>query len=110
MVVGSTTTTYTYGKYNRLNSASNSGWSAIYTYNSNGDLIKLVNGSTWNYYYNYDNQLIGVSKGGAKQQNSTYYAFGNRVTNTISGATTVYLYQGLENIFQSASGTGTDYF
>ena len=101
MVFGSTTTTYTYNAYNRLNTVGTSGWTATYTFNHDGDITKLVNGSnTWNYYYNFDNDLIGVSKNSANVQNSTYNAQGDRITNKVGSSTAVFLYQGSNILYR----------
>ena len=112
MVFGSTTTTYTFNTYNRLNTAGTSGWTATYTFNQDGDLTKLVNGSnTWNYYYNFDNDLVGVSKNSANVQNSTYNALGDRITNKLSSSTSIFLYQGSNILYQdNVSTSTTDYF
>jgi RHS repeat-associated protein len=104
---GGTTTTYTIGSYNRLTGISGP-YRATVTYNSNGDLTKLVNGSnTWKYYYDFENRLTGVSKNGVNVQNNTFSGDGMRLSKTESGTTTVFVYQGLNIIYEKNLGTGT---
>ena len=72
-----------------------------------------LNGSTtWKYYYDPLSELTGVSKNGATVQNNTYSGDGKRITQTTSGGTTVYSYQGIDVLYQKNLTTGfsTDYF
>jgi RHS repeat-associated protein len=109
MKQGNTTTTYSYGSYNRLSSAG----SANFSYDANGNTIKELNGSTtWKYYYDYENRLTSVTKNAATVQNNTYNGDGKRVSQTVSNSTVVYVYNGLNVIYEKnlTSGQVTDLY
>lgn len=108
MKQGSTTTTYSIGDDDRLVSAG----SATLTYN-NGDLIKEVNGSTtWQYYYDYENRMTGVSKNGVNVENNTYDGDGNRIQTTHGSSSVVYVYDGSNIIYEKnlTSGSSVDHY
>ncbi|MDG7015905.1 MAG: RHS repeat-associated core domain-containing protein [Nitrososphaerota archaeon] len=107
--VNSVTTAYTYGSYNRLTKAGN----ATFSYNANGDTIKIVNGSTtWQYGYDYVDRLLNVTKNLQPVQTNAYSGNGNRVEQTHGSSTVVYAYEGLQSIFEKnlTSGVVTDRF
>ncbi|MGI0091769.1 MAG: RHS repeat-associated core domain-containing protein [Nitrososphaerales archaeon] len=110
MTQGGTTTTYSYDSVNRMKTA---GSSVTLTYNGNGDLVKEVNGSnTWIYGYDFENRLTGVSLNGHTVQNNTFAGNGNRVMQTANGTSAVYVYQGLNIIYEKnlTSGIATDHY
>ena len=107
MVNGSTTTTYTYGSFNRLTSAGGT----TYGYNANGDLVSK-NGTAWTYYYDYENRLTKVEHSGTTVQQNYYDGDGNRVEQVAGGSTYVYVYQGVNILYSKnvTSGTWTKSF
>jgi RHS repeat-associated protein len=67
----------------------------------------LVNGSaTWQYSYDYENRLTGVTKNNVTVQTNTYDSDGRRVKSVQGGATTVYIYEGTNLIYQKNTGSG----
>ncbi|MBO0888622.1 RHS repeat protein, partial [Candidatus Bathyarchaeota archaeon] len=89
--IGSTNTTYTYGSYNRLNSAG----STSYTYDNNGNLKTQTTGSTTtSYSYNYENMLTRISQGSTILGSYAYGLSDQRIEKIEGGVTTVYDNQG----------------
>ncbi len=78
-----------------------------YQYDRNGNQVSYFDQSytTANYYYDYENRLIGTSLG----CNFTYAPTGERITSTCGGATTYYGYdlagQGAGNVVATYNGT-----
>ncbi|EON92524.1 YD repeat-containing protein [Marinobacter lipolyticus SM19] len=78
--------------YNSLNQLINHG-SNTYRYDANGNLVeKDTGGSIWTYQWNAENRLVGVWKDGAPVANYQYDAFGRRISKTVAGITTSYVY------------------
>jgi RHS repeat-associated protein len=106
--VGSTTTTYTYGTNNELDSIG----SVEFTYDGNGNTHTIVNGSTtWTYNYDYNNRLDQVKDDGATVATYSYDGTGVLVQ-SVEKDTMAYAYQGDNRIFAKNTGTGSvaDYF
>ena len=99
MVQGSTTT-YSYGSFNRLSSAG----STTYTYDANGNMITKSGG--WTYSYDYENRLTKVAQSGTTKQPNSYDGDGNRVKQVAGSSTFTYAYQGL-NILYEKNVTGS---
>jgi RHS repeat-associated protein len=72
-----------------------------YTYDDNGNLLS---DGTRTYTWNARNQLTAI--GGSVTASLQYDALGRRISKTVSGATTKYLYDGL-NLVQEQDGSGT---
>jgi YD repeat-containing protein len=107
MVQGSTTTTYCYGKYNRLSNYTTSGCSApttSYTYDSNGNTVTKTGG--WTYTYDFENRLTKAVHSGTTVQTNSYDGDGNRVQQVAGSTTFTYSYQGL-NILYEENVTGS---
>lgn len=87
-VVNGTGTTYTYGPYNKLQSAG----TTTYGYDNNGNTITKTQGSnSWSYSYDYENRLKQVNLNGQTVLAAAYDGDGRR-TETVAGDTTVYHY------------------
>ena len=85
--------------YNAANRVTQSG-SATLTYDADGN---LTNDGTNTYTWNARNQLTGIS--GAVSASFQYDAFGRRVSKTVNGTTTEYLYDGMNVVQEKAGGT-----
>ncbi|HEV2226816.1 MAG TPA: RHS repeat-associated core domain-containing protein [Nitrososphaerales archaeon] len=99
-MVQGTTTTYTYGSFNRLSSAG----STSYTYDANGNMITKSEG--WTYSYDYENRLTKAVQSGTTLQQNTYDGNGNRIKQVAGSSTFTYLYLGL-NILYEKNVTGS---
>src|SRR3989442_4562369 len=100
MVQGSTTT-YTYGSFNRLSSAG----STTYTYDANGNVITKNDGFSWTFTYDYDNRLTKVVRAGSTVLQSVYDGDGKRIKKT-EGNPIVVSYQGLNVLYEKDLTTG----
>src|SRR5262249_8788592 len=87
--------------YNAANRVTQSG-AATLSYDANGN---LTNDGTNTYTWNARNQLSAIS--GAVNASFQYDAFGRRVSKTVSGNTTDYLYDGMNAVQEKVSGTAT---
>jgi RHS repeat-associated protein len=86
-IVNGVTTNYTANNLNQYTTVGG----ATYTYDADGNLTKVVNGtSTWTYTYNDENQLIGGTTPTATFSYE-YDAFGNRKAAVFNGQRTEYL-------------------
>lgn len=99
MVQGSTTT-YSYGSFNRLSSAG----TTTYTYDANGNTITKSGG--WIYSYDYANRLVKVTKSGSTMQSNYYDGDGKGVKQVAGSSTFTYSYRGL-NILYEKNVTGS---
>lgn len=129
--------TYTYDDFNRLGSATKSGYSAIpYTYDRYGNRLipdgnggwtatfdsnnhinggsydavgNLLSDGTYGYTYDAENRLISVSSGGTTTATYLYDASGRRVRATRSGTSVDFLYdlQGRAIVELNSSGAET---
>ena len=102
-----TVTTYSYNEQNRLMSTSttiNNGPNTLvaYTYDNNGNMLQ--SGATTN-EYDVWNQLATTTLNG-KTITSTYSGDGLRVSKTVNGAITKYLYEN-DNVVLELDGSGT---
>ncbi|MBD2202094.1 hypothetical protein H6G33_08800 [Calothrix sp. FACHB-1219] len=86
-IVNGVTTNYTTNNQNQYTTVGG----ATYTYDADGNLTKVVDGTrTWTYTYNDENKLIGaVTPEGTFSYE--YDAFGNRVASVQNGQRTEYL-------------------
>jgi len=100
MVQGSTTT-YTYGSFNRLSSAG----STTYTYDANGNVITKNDGFSWTFTYDYDNRLTKVVRAGSTVLQSVYDGDGKRIKKT-EGNPIVFTYQGLNVLYEKDLTSG----
>lgn len=100
MVQGSTTT-YSYGSFNRLSSAG----STTYTYDANGNMITKNDGMSWAFTYDYDNRLTKVVHAGTTVLQSVYDGDGKRIKKT-EGDPIVFTYQGLNVLYEKDLTTG----
>jgi RHS repeat-associated protein len=99
------TTSYTYGSYNRLTSSSTP--NINYTYDNNGNMITKNDGSSWSYSYDYSNMLTKVVKGSDVLGQYYYDGEGKRVKVTENGATRVSIQLGLSLIYEKNTGSGS---
>ena len=108
MVLGSTTTVYCYGSFNRLTgyyTTTSCGSPAVsYTYDANGNTVTKTGG--WIYSYDYENRLTKVVQSGTTKQQNYYDGDGNRVKQVAGSSTFTYSYQGL-NILYDKNVTGS---
>ncbi|HEV2225437.1 MAG TPA: RHS repeat-associated core domain-containing protein, partial [Nitrososphaerales archaeon] len=100
-MVQGTTTTYTYGPFNRLSSAG----STSYTYDANGNMITKTGG--WTYSYDYENRLTKAVQSGTTVQQNSYDGGGNRVKQVAGSSTFTYSYQGLNILYEKNVTGGT---
>lgn len=85
------TTSYTYGSYNRLTSAG----STTYAYDNNGNAITKNDGTdSWTYTYDYNNMMTKAVKNSVTQGQYLYDGDGKRVK-VIDGNTRVHIPLGL---------------
>jgi RHS repeat-associated protein len=83
---------------------SQSGATASYTYDPNGNLTTKTEGSdTWTYSWNAENQLTKVEKNGVEQARVSYDPLGRRVEKVAGGVATSYTYDGT-NILREGRG------
>src|SRR3989454_5359049 len=101
MVQGATTTTYTYGPFNRLLSAG----STTYTYDVNGNMVTKNDGFSWSFTYDYDNRHTKAVHAGTSVLQNVYDGDGKRIEKT-EGDSTVFTYQGLNVLFEKDLNTG----
>lgn len=88
--------------YNAANQQTAFGGQSL-TYDLNGN---LTSDGTNTYTWNARNELTSISSP-SLSAGFTYDAFGDRITKTINGSTTSYLYDGANLVQESASGTPT---
>ncbi|HEV2225634.1 MAG TPA: RHS repeat-associated core domain-containing protein, partial [Nitrososphaerales archaeon] len=100
MMQGSTTT-YTYGAFNRLSSAG----STSYTYDANGNTITKSGG--WVFSYDYENRLTKVVQSSTTVQTNSYDGGGNRIKQVAGSNTFTYSYQGLNILYEKNVTGGT---
>ncbi len=87
-VVNGTTTSYTYGSYNKLLSAG----STTYTYDNNGNTVtKTSVSNSWTYTYDYENHLKQAKVNAQSVLQAMYDGDGRRIE-TVAGDTTIYHY------------------
>ncbi|MBI2184787.1 MAG: hypothetical protein HYU39_07510 [Thaumarchaeota archaeon] len=80
------TTSYTYGTYNRLTQAG----STNYTYDNNGNMITKNDGTdSWTYTYDYNNMMTKAVKNSVTQGQYFYDCDNRRVKTIESGSTTI---------------------
>lgn len=77
----------------------------IYTYDGYGNTLTA---GAWTYTWNSAGQLIGATNG-TTTASYAYDPFGRRISKTVNGATTGYLYDG-DNIVASISGGAVTHF
>jgi RHS repeat-associated protein len=84
---------------------SESGATASYTYDPNGNLTTKTEGSdTWTYEWNARNDLTRVLKNGVEQARLSYDPLGRRVEKLAGGVTSTYTYDA-EDILREARGS-----
>jgi len=109
MKVGQASTSYFHDCMNRLLQAGNT----YYSWDSNGNLKGVYDGvDTWNYTYDFMDQLTVIKKNGAVQSQFWYDAQGRRVRlgNAQDGYVN-HVYSGLNIIFENSSaGIATKHF
>ncbi len=103
----STTTKYTYNSMDELVRSSTASGAATYSYNGDGDLVVKNDGTNvWTYVYNAQDQMTKVLENGVVVQQNYYDGEGRRVEQVTGGATTLYLYAGLNVLYEKNLQTG----
>jgi RHS repeat-associated protein len=96
---GGVITTYTYDEDDRLLSSSD-GWN--YQNDNNGNLMERSDGSvSYSHSYDHENRLIAVNASIPTQISYTYSARGYRISRSVDGTATLFLYD-----FLGSSGLG----
>jgi YD repeat-containing protein len=90
---------FTSATYNAANQLTQRG-AATLVYDANGN---LTSDGTNTYTWDARNQLVGIS--GASTASFVYDALGRRVSRTVGGQTTEYVYDGLNTVQEKIGGT-----
>jgi RHS repeat-associated protein len=94
-------TTYTYNEMNELLSLSDSGSSSVFTYDIYGNLVTEDDGQNlWEYSYDCENRLLSVKKDGQVTEEYFYDGDGKRIRKTDAGSERVYIYGGLNVLYE----------
>lgn len=95
---------------NQLISMVDNGVTTNFFYDPNGNQIqKQVGGTeTWNYLYDYENRLIEVKQNGLTVQLNWYDGDGKRIKKQENGETTVYIYSGIQVIYEKTIESGKE--
>jgi YD repeat-containing protein len=82
-----------------------------YTYNANGSRVtKTTNGSTTNYSYDFDEQLVQVVSPLTGTSSFTYDGLGRRVSRTAGGTTTTFHFSGNSITTEKQGSTVTAHY
>jgi RHS repeat-associated protein len=103
----SPTTRYTYNSMDELVRSSTAGGATTYSYNGDGDLVVKNDGTNiWTYVYNTQDQMTKVLENGVVVQQNYYDGEGRRVEQTTGTTTMLYLYVGLNALYEKNLQTG----
>jgi RHS repeat-associated protein len=94
-------TAYTYNEMNELLSLSDSGGSSVFTYDTYGNLVTEDDGQNlWEYSYDCEDRLLSVKKDGQVVEENFYDGDGKRIKKTDADSERVYIYGGLNVLFE----------
>jgi RHS repeat-associated protein len=103
----SSTVKSTYNSMDELVRSSSTSGAATYSYDGDGNLVVKNDGTNvWTYIYNAQGEMTKVLENGVVVQQNYYDGNGRRVEQTTGGTTTLYLYAGLNVLYQKNLQTG----
>jgi len=103
----SSTTKYAYNSMDELVRSSTASGVTTYSYDGDGDLVLKNDGTNvWTYSYDAQGQLTKVLENGVVVQQNLYDGDGRRVEQVTTTGTTLYLYSGLNMIYEKNLQTG----
>jgi RHS repeat-associated protein len=103
----SSTVKYTYNSMDEIVRSSSASGITTYSYDGDGNLVVKNDGTNvWTYVYNAEGEMTKVFENGVQVQENYYNGDGQRVEQTMGAATTVYLYAGLNILYQKNLRTG----
>jgi RHS repeat-associated protein len=103
----STATKYTYNDMDELVRSNSASGATAYSYDGDGDLVIKNDGTNvWTYVYNEEGEMTKVLENGVLVQQNYYDGNGRRVEQAAGGTTTLYLYAGLDVLYQKNLQTG----